>query len=207
MYNVNDYLNSYITDNILLLALALEKNHAWLVTKKDYILTSEEKNTLKPLIEQREQGVLFTYYKWCKRFLSSRFYSNIRYFYFRPETELLIDITLDLFKDKSCRLLDLGTGSGIIAITLADKNPYWQVVATDFSKQALELAKQNTVINIDFQQGNWFEAVQDKQFNLIISNPPYIKQDDPCLKDLIYEPQTALVSGKDGLDDIRIIIK
>jgi release factor glutamine methyltransferase len=125
----------------------------------------------------------------------------------RPETELLIDIALDLFKDKSCKLLDLGTGSGIIAITLADKNPHWQVVATDFSKQSLAVAKQNTTIDIDFQQGSWFAAVPDKQFDLIISNPPYIEQDDPCLKDLIHEPQTALVSGKDGLDDIRIIIK
>jgi release factor glutamine methyltransferase len=192
MYNVNDYLNSYITDNILLLALVLEKNHAWLITNKDYILTSEEKNTLKPLIEQREQGVPFAYLSGVKGFYHLDFIVTPDTFIPRPETELLIDITLDLFKDKSCRLLDLGTGSGIIAITLADKNPYWQVVATDFSKQALELAKQNTVINIDFQQGNWFEAVQDKQFNLIISNPPYIKQDDPCLKDLIYEPQNSI---------------
>jgi release factor glutamine methyltransferase len=68
-------------------------------------------------------------------------------------------------------------------------------------------AKQNTTIDIDFQQGSWFAAVPDRQFDLIISNPPYIEQDDPCLKDLIHEPQTALVSGKDGLDDIRIIIK
>jgi HemK-like putative methylase len=69
------------------------------------------------------------------------------------------------------------------------------------------VAKQNTTIDIDFQQGSWFAAVPDRQFDLIISNPPYIEQDDPCLKDLIHEPQTALVSGKDGLDDIRIIIK
>ncbi len=207
MHSVNDYLNSPITDSIPLLTWVLKKNHAWLITNKDYTLTTKETNTLKALIEQRQQGVPFAYLSGVKGFYHLDFIVTPDTLIPRPETELLIDIALDLFKDKSCKLLDLGTGSGIIAITLADKNPHWQVVATDFSKQSLAVAKQNTTIDIDFQQGSWFAAVPDKQFDLIISNPPYIEQDDPCLKDLIHEPQTALVSGKDGLDDIRIIIK
>ena len=207
MHSVNDYLNSPITDSIPLLTWVLKKNHAWLITNKDYTLTTQETNTLKALIEQRQQGVPFAYLSGVKGFYHLDFIVTPDTLIPRPETELLIDIALDLFKDKSCKLLDLGTGSGIIAITLADKNPHWQVVATDFSKQSLAVAKQNTTIDIDFQQGSWFAAVPDRQFDLIISNPPYIEQDDPCLKDLIHEPQTALVSGKDGLDDIRIIIK
>jgi release factor glutamine methyltransferase len=132
MHSVNDYLNSPITDSIPLLTWVLKKNHAWLITNKDYTLTTQETNTLKALIEQRQQGVPFAYLSGVKGFYHLDFIVTPDTLIPRPETELLIDIALDLFKDKSCKLLDLGTGSGIIAITLADKNPHWQVVATDF---------------------------------------------------------------------------
>jgi len=125
----------------------------------------------------------------------------------RPETELLIDITLDLLKkNQKYQVLDLGTGSGIIAVTLADINPRWKVSATDFSQAAINVAKINATTNINFTQGSWFDAVTDQTFDLIVSNPPYIEENDAYLDDLTYEPQTALVSGIDGLDDIRIII-
>ncbi|SFV79808.1 Protein-N(5)-glutamine methyltransferase PrmC, methylates polypeptide chain release factors RF1 and RF2 [hydrothermal vent metagenome] len=111
-----------------------------------------------------------------------------------------------LDKQKSYDIVDLGTGSGIIAVTLADKCPKWNLTATDYSYAALEVAKTNATTNINFQQGRWFDATPNQCFDLIISNPPYIEQGDPYLYDLTYEPQSALVSGKDGLDDIRIIV-
>ncbi|VVM23961.1 Protein-N(5)-glutamine methyltransferase PrmC, methylates polypeptide chain release factors RF1 and RF2 [uncultured Gammaproteobacteria bacterium] len=95
----------------------MKKNHAWLITNKDYTLTTQETNTLKALIEQRQQGVPFAYLSGVKGFYHLDFIVTPDTLIPRPETELLIDIALDLFKDKSCKLLDLGTGSGIIAIT------------------------------------------------------------------------------------------
>ena len=207
MSNIRDYLNSRLIDHVPLLTLALKKDHTWLIANNDYILNTQEKRTLEYLIEQRQKGVPFAYLNGTKGFYHLDFKVTPDTLIPRPETELLIDITLDLFKKKPCHLLDLGTGSGIIAITLADKNPHWQVSATDFCEKALAVARQNTSKNINFQQGNWFDAVPNQTFDLIISNPPYIEQNDSCLKELTYEPQSALVAGEDGLDDIRLIIK
>ncbi|CAC9560325.1 Peptide chain release factor N(5)-glutamine methyltransferase (EC 2.1.1.297) [uncultured Gammaproteobacteria bacterium] len=207
MHSVHNYLNSRLIDSTPLLELALKKDHSWLIANNDYTLNAQEKCTLDHLIEQRQKGIPFAYLSGTKGFYHLDFKVTPDTLIPRPETELLIDIALDLFKKKPCRLLDLGTGSGIIAITLADKNPHWQVNATDFCEKALAVARQNTNKNINFQQGNWFDAVPNQTFDLIISNPPYIEQNNPYLKDLTYEPQSALVSGKDGLDDIRLIIK
>ncbi|SMM98647.1 Protein-N(5)-glutamine methyltransferase PrmC, methylates polypeptide chain release factors RF1 and RF2 [uncultured Candidatus Thioglobus sp.] len=207
MRSVKDYLNNAITDGVSLLSLVLEKNHTWLIANNDYLLNNKEKDTLDKLIKQRENGVPFAYLAGTKGFYHLDFKVTPDTLIPRPETELLIDIALDLFKDKSCNLLDLGTGSGVIAITLADKNPQWKVSATDFSAAALAVAKQNATVEIDFQQGDWFKSVPNQTFDLIISNPPYIEESDPYLEDLKYEPITALTAGKDGLDDIRIIIE
>ncbi|SMM99686.1 Protein-N(5)-glutamine methyltransferase PrmC, methylates polypeptide chain release factors RF1 and RF2 [uncultured Candidatus Thioglobus sp.] len=207
MRSVKDYLNNAITDGVSLLSLVLEKNHTWLIANNDYLLNNKEKDTLDKLIKQRENGVPFAYLAGTKGFYHLDFKVTPDTLIPRPETELLIDIALDLFKDKPCNLLDLGTGSGVIAITLADKNPQWKVSATDFSAAALVVAKQNATVEIYFQQGDWFKSVPNQTFDLIISNPPYIEESDPYLEDLKYEPITALTAGKDGLDDIRIIIE
>lgn len=206
LHSVDDYLKCQFSDIALLLELALQKNHAWLITNKKYTLNDKERKSLNSFIEQREAGVPFAYLSGTKGFYHLDFKVTPDTLIPRPETELLIDIGLNLFKDRCCNLLDLGTGSGIIAVTLADKNPHWQVSATDFSKKALEVAKQNATTKINFQQGSWFEAVSAQTFDLIVSNPPYIRADDQHLDDLAFEPKSALVSGEDGLDDIKIII-
>jgi release factor glutamine methyltransferase len=100
----------------------------------------------------------------------------------------------------------LGTGSGIIAITLSQQCPKWEVSASDQSSEALSLAKLNAKSPINFYYGSWFEPLPKKKFDLIVSNPPYISKKDPHLKDLRFEPMEALVSGNDGLEDIRLII-
>ena len=206
--DIQHYLSSGTVDILPLLSLVLNKSTAELMADVDYTLTGYEKNKLERLIQQRQNGMPFAYLSGSKGFYHLDFKVSPDTLIPRPETELLIDIALDLFKpNQACDLLDLGTGSGVIAITLADKNPEWKVSAVDCSAAALVIAKQNATNYIDFQQGDWFEAVAHKSFDLIIANPPYIAQNDPHLKQLSYEPQSALIAGKDGLDDIRIIIK
>ncbi len=207
MNTILDYLESGVIDIAPLLSLALNKSRSQLMVSGDYMLNKHEKSQLKTLIKRRKNGTPFAYLSGKKEFYHLNFTITPDVLIPRPETELLIDIALDLFKpSQPCKLLDLGTGSGIIAITLADKNPHWQVVASDYSKKALAVAKQNATMNISFQYGNWFVAVGKQKFDLIISNPPYIEKNDSHLQDLTYEPKNALISGEDGLDDIKIII-
>jgi release factor glutamine methyltransferase len=205
--SIQDYLHSGVVDITPLLCLALNKNNAELITQSDYLLTPTEKKALNNMIKQRINNMPFAYISGKKGFYHLDFNVTPDTLIPRPETELLIDISLNLFtKNKACKLLDLGTGSGIIAVTLADKNPHWQVTATDYSASALEVAKSNATKPINFLQGSWLEVVDNQKFDLIISNPPYIEVADKYLDDLTFEPITALTAGKDGLDDIKIII-
>lgn len=126
----------------------------------------------------------------------------------RPDTETLVEAALHTITDKPLNVLELGTGSGCIAITLALEKPFAQVTATDISSEALEVACENArrfgVKNLTFRSGSWFDAVPNESlFDLIVSNPPYIAEGDPHLPALAWEPITALTSGPDGLDDIR----
>lgn len=208
MKTINDFLKSGVIDIAPLLSLALNQTNSKLYANSDYQLTKAELSKLSKLISQRQNGVPYAYLRGKKGFYHLDLFVSPDTLIPRPETELLIDITLDLLdKNTSCEILDLGTGSGAIAVTLADKNPNWQVYATDLSKAALNIAKKNATTNIVFSQGSWFDAVAKQRFDLIISNPPYIEENDPHLKTLFHEPISALTSGKDGLDDIRIIIQ
>jgi len=133
----------------------------------------------------------------------------------RPDTETLIEAVLDLncFNrlDSNCAILDLGTGSGAIALALKSELTHCQITAVDQSLAALEIAKQNAIknqLNVTFLESDWFSAVKNQYYHCIVSNPPYIEDNDPHLKqgDVRFEPISALTSGKDGLDDIRLII-
>jgi release factor glutamine methyltransferase len=204
---VQDYLNGGACDIAPLLSLVLGKSNTQLYAQNDYALGDKQQQQLENFIQQREQGIPFAYLSGKKGVYHLDFKVTKDTLIPRPETELLIDITLDLLnKNQKYQVLDLGTGSGIIAVTLADINPRWKVSATDFSQAALSVAKINATTNINFTQGSWFEAVNNQTFDLIVSNPPYIEEGDAYLTDLTYEPQTALISGEDGLDDIRIIV-
>ena len=129
----------------------------------------------------------------------------------RPETAELVDLVLqDWPAESSPHLLDVGTGSGCIAITLALEMPELAVTATDFSEKALAVAKDNAETlkaRISFHQGSWYEALpDDARFDIIVSNPPYIHPQDHHLANLRYEPITALTDGVDGLKDLRAIV-
>jgi release factor glutamine methyltransferase len=205
---IQDYLKSNTIDIRELLCFSLNKTPTQLITHSDYALTQEEKSHLDSLIQRRKMGEPFAYITGKKGFYHLDFIVTPATLIPRPETELLIDIAHRLFaKNQAIKLLDLGTGSGVIAITLADKNPHWQVSASDNSVAALHIAKKNTTHLINFQHSYWFDAFKNQRFDLIVSNPPYIKQEDAHLKDLKFEPLSALCAGKDGLDDIRIIIE
>jgi release factor glutamine methyltransferase len=131
----------------------------------------------------------------------------------RPETELLVELGLDLLSNaQTPAILDLGTGSGAIAISMAAERPDAKVCAVDFSPAALDVAERNALAlgaKVEFRTGDWFAPVAERRFDCILSNPPYIAEGDAHLQegDLRFEPLTALASGRDGLEDIcRIIL-
>jgi release factor glutamine methyltransferase len=136
----------------------------------------------------------------------------------RQDTEILVDAALELsFASNSSssdrtKVLDLGTGTGAIALALAKERPAWNVMGVDRIAAAVALAKRNATrngIKAAFVQSDWFSAVKGKQFNLVVSNPPYVETNSVYLTqgDLRFEPASALSSGEDGLNDIRIIIE
>ena len=207
MKSIKDFLRNDVEDISKLLSLALNKTQEQLYANLDYQLVDTELSVLLSYIDQRKKGKPFAYIKGSKGFYDLDFIVSPATLIPRPETELLIDITLNLLdKNKNLKVLDLGTGSGVIAITISEKRPKWKLSATDLSLDALNIARLNSTKSIDFYCGSWFDPVPPETFDLIVSNPPYINEHDPHLQDLRYEPIEALVSGDDGLNDIREII-
>ncbi len=206
--SIQYFLSTSIVDITELLTLLLDKTKEELYINSDYKLTDDELTKLDQLIKQREQGIPFAYLSGSKGFYHLDFEVSSATLIPRPETELIIDIAIELFKpSQAIDAIDLGTGSGAIAITLADKCPSWHISATDKSMEALKIAKKNTTKHINFYHSSWFNELAGKTFDLIVSNPPYLAENDSHLESLKYEPIEALISGKDGLDDIREIIQ
>jgi release factor glutamine methyltransferase len=131
----------------------------------------------------------------------------------RPETELLVERALALRSAPHGRVVDLGTGSGAVALAIASERPHWQVTATDVSAEALAIARANAaqlkLSAIDFRQGSWFAPLAGTRFDIIVSNPPYVATDDPALTDpaLAHEPRLALTAGADALSCLRAIAR
>lgn len=130
----------------------------------------------------------------------------------RPDTECLVETALELELPANARVLDLGTGTGAIALALASEQPEWHIMASDRIADAVELARRNSELlglPIDVVQSHWFDGLPAGEFDLLISNPPYICADDHHLSegDVRFEPASALVAGADGLDDIRLLIR
>ncbi len=201
-------------DAEILLCQCLNKPRTFLRAWPEKQLEEAQCKRYRKLISLRRKGTPIAYITGNREFWSRDFTVSNDVLIPRPETELLIELSLDLIApDQSVKLIDLGTGSGIIAVTLAAERPHSQVTACDISKAALEIARQNATRhhtrNISFQQSSWFSNIIDTSFDLIISNPPYIAADDPHLHrgDVQHEPQQALISAKQGLEDIALIIE
>jgi release factor glutamine methyltransferase len=204
--------DSPLLDAEILLAKILGNNRTFLRTWPERELKPEQLNDYNQLVLLRQQGQPIAYLTGVREFWSREFIVTPNVLIPRPETELLIELSLKLIpKDKAFKLLDLGTGSGIIAITIAAERPHAIVSAVDCSDAALKVAAANAannqVKNIQFYQSNWFSNVPAGKFDLILSNPPYVSENDPHLDegDLRFEPKLALVSAANGLADIKTI--
>lgn len=201
-------------DAEVLLMTVLRRDRAHLRAWPDKPLTPEQAGEYAALIERREEGWPIAYLTGAREFWSRSFQVAPGVLIPRPETELLIELALAAIPvDQPADLLDLGTGSGIIAITLAMERPRTRVVAVDLSPDALAIAQANAerlgTVNLQFLRGDWLASLPPGgRFDVIVSNPPYIAEDDPHLRqgDLRHEPSLALASGPDGLTALRSII-
>ena len=183
---------------------------AWLLAHDDDALPADAATRLHALATRRLAGVPMAYLTGEKHFHGLRLRVDARVLDPRDDTETLVDWALALLPpDAPRRVLDLGTGSGAIALAIAQQRPLAQVVAVDASEDALAVAGDNArrlALRVDCRRGDWFAPVAGEHFDLIVSNPPYIAEADPHLSALAHEPRQALVSGADGLDDIRRIV-
>lgn len=200
-------------DAQVIMAEVLGVNRAWVAANPMRILTESEDARIESLAVQRAMGRPVAYLLKRREFYGRDFEVGPEVLIPRPETETLIEAALPrLLPRASC--LDLGTGSGAIAVTLACQRPEARVMATDVSGAALEVAARNATKHgcagrIELAQGSWYEPVGDRRFDLIVSNPPYVAAKDPHLGrgDLRFEPREALTDASaDGLDSIRAIV-
>ncbi len=227
----NSHLPSFwLTDWLL---FVIEQPSSFLITDENYQLTDSELTQFYAGVTKMQQGTPLAYLTGQQEFWSLNFKVNEHTLIPRPDTEVLIEQVLAWINsqpksadgnNKPNRLLDLGTGSGCIAISLAheldkrqpnNKAKNWQVVAVDLSLEALKVARHNAMVNevaadIKFIQSSWYEAlsVQDEPlFDVIVSNPPYIDEEDEHLARLVAEPISALSAPNHGLADIALIVK
>lgn len=202
-------------DAELLLCHVLKKNRIFLFSHPEKVLSEAECQQWQTLLEKRLLQIPVAYLMGQKSFWDLDLIVNEHTLIPRPETELLVELALGrgcrLFaRDDVVNVLDLGTGSGAIALALAHEQPHWKISAVDFSLEALNVAKinaeKNNIHNVDFFQSDWFSEVKDK-FDIIVSNPPYLDDNDSHLltEDIRHEPRSALVANKNGLEDIEKI--
>lgn len=196
----------------LLLAAALGKSRSYLHTWPERIVPSEAAHAFADFMRRRQSGEPVAYILGQQGFWKLDLEVAAHTLIPRPETELLVEAALQLLPPRSARVLDLGTGTGAIALALASECGAWQVTAVDRVADAVALAERNRVRlnlgNARVLESHWFSALPGERFDLIVSNPPYIASADPHLSagDVRFEPASALVAGDDGLDDLRLII-
>lgn len=185
-------------------------DRAWLLAHADDAMPAATEAVLQTLARRRASGEPLAYITGAKEFYGLTLQVDARVLDPRADTETLVDWALEVMDARApAALVDLGTGSGAIALALKHSRPSWQVHALDFSLDALAVARANAErlqLPVVFHHGAWLDGVQDP-FALIVSNPPYIAALDAHLADLSHEPLQALASGSDGLDDIRAIVK
>lgn len=197
-------------DAEVLLTRALDVRSSYLIAHPEDTLDEAAIERYAQAVARRAEGVPLPYITGEKEFWSLTLMVGPETLVPRPETELLVELALrGLPADSERRVLDLGTGSGAIALAIASERPLCSITATDISAAALAVARENArqleLSNVTFVQGDWARAVAGRRFDLVLSNPPYVREGDPAIAALRYEPALALVAGDDGLDAIRAL--
>ncbi len=201
-------------DAQMLLLLALQRSphdRAWLMAHDGDALDSDAAVRLDDLVRRRQRGEPMAYLRGDQEFFGLSLAVDPRVLVPRPDTETLVNWALEKVDaaNNAVRVLDLGTGSGAIALAIAAQRPMASVSATDASEDALAVARGNAQrlgLPVRFHAGSWLGAVPGQRFDVIVTNPPYIADGDPHLVGLTHEPLSALTAGADGLDDIRTIV-
>jgi release factor glutamine methyltransferase len=200
-------------DAEVLLAYVLGTSRSQLHVWPERPIPAARLGHLEALIARRCQGEPVAYLTGQREFWSMSLQVTTATLIPRPETELLVETALACVPPRACwRIADLGTGSGAIALALARERPGCRIIATDLSAAALEVARSNAehhgLGNIEFRVGDWLAPLGDERYELVVSNPPYVAADDPCLMagGTRFEPRTALASGVDGMDALRHLI-
>ncbi|MDH3847350.1 MAG: peptide chain release factor N(5)-glutamine methyltransferase [Gammaproteobacteria bacterium] len=199
-------------DAELLLARVIDVPRSYLFAHPEEPLDAHTVDRFRAVLDRRLAGEPMAYITGIREFWSLELMVTPATLVPRPETELLVDLALrEIPRRADWGILDLGTGSGAIAIAIAKERPLSRVTATDVSAEALEVARQNArqleIPNIEFLSGDWTGPVQGRTFNVVVSNPPYVRSDDEALDALHCEPRSALSAGEDGLDAIRILAR
>lgn len=200
-------------DAAWLLAAALGKPASYLRTWPERDVPEECEARFTAYLKRRRDGEPVAYILGRQGFWSLDLEVASHTLIPRPDTELLVETALQLIPASPAQVLDLGAGTGAIALALATERPSWQVTGVDRVIEAVALATRNAqrlgLANVCFREGHWFSALAGHRYALIVSNPPYIPAGDPHLLqgDVRFEPSSALVAGEDGLDDIRQIIE
>ena len=195
-----------------LLRAAMGVSDTHLVAHPGQALTDLQRERYLAWVERRRAGEPVAYLTGEREFYSLAFKVTPAVLIPRPETELLVEAALERIPAHApFRVLELGTGSGCVAVAIAKHRPRTQVTATEVSRDALAVARENAARHgsgIEFIESDWFEALAGRRFDLIVSNPPYVAERDPHLSegDSRFEPRAALVAGADGLSCIRLII-
>jgi release factor glutamine methyltransferase len=208
--SLTDVSDSPRLDAETLLARVLGVSRSHLYAYPAAKLNDQSAGDFKAAVDRRRTGEPVAYITGSKEFWSIPFRVTGDTLVPRPETELLVEKALEYIpENRKCRVLDIGTGCGAIAIAIASERPEIEIVAIDSSPAALAIAKENASRrsrgNIRFLEGRWVEPVADERFDVVVSNPPYVRSGDPALDDLRFEPVAALAAGPDGLDAIRAI--
>ena len=207
---LEDISDSARLDAEILLCQTIDMPRSYLFSHPEDELDELTRQRFETVLQRRLQGEPMSYISGVKEFWSRELLVSPATLVPRPETELLVELALrEIPRETDWQVLDLGTGSGAIAIALATERPFAHITATDISNDALAVAaenvRQNDLANVSCLQGSWSQPVSGRTFNLIVSNPPYVRDDDEALQQLSFEPLSALASGADGLRDIRLL--
>ena len=197
-------------DFIFFLKEKLGFNDNEIYINPNIVLKKKDKTSIEKFLKQKEEGIPLDYILNSSKFYEYEFFVDSRVLIPRPETEIIIDYVNNHFLSP-INVLDAGTGSGCIGISIALQNPSLKVYGSDYSADALDVAMINkkdlNVDNFSLVHADWLSSFKKEYFDLIVSNPPYIADQDPHLENLKYEPAKALVAKDNGLGDIRIIVE